>query len=373
MCRGTSKLITLLVAGVITTSCGRTVDAGDNASKPGLRGSKGGVALELTSVRVLAGSGKPGSVDGKGASAMLNRPHGLALGQKGIVYFADRGNHQIRSVNLSSQGVVTLAGDGTAGYLDEMGKLAQFNQPIAVIASQTGAVYVADRENHRIRKIDTDGRVSTLAGTGVAGFKDGKADEAQFNQPYGVALDLGEKALYVADYLNHSIRKIDLQTGRVVTLVGNGTAGNVDGAGTAARFNQPYNIKFDGVDSFFIPDQKNHSIRKLTMSGKVTTIAGNGTAGYADGKGTSAQFNNPTGLAIGPDGKLYVADRENHRIRQIAKDSSVTTLTGTGREGDTDGALSVAEFRKPIDIVCDKGTKSLLVSEENGHRIRMIQ
>jgi DNA-binding beta-propeller fold protein YncE len=254
---------------------------------------------------------------------------------------------------------------------DEQGKFAQFNQPIAVVVSKSGIVYIADRENHRIRKIALDGTVTTLAGTGVGGYKDGLAKEAEFKQPYGVCLDKNETAVFVADYLNHAIRKIDLKSLEVTTLAGNGTAGFVNGEGAVARFNQPYSIKFDGFDSFYVPDQLNHTIRKVTLSGKVTTIAGSGNPGYSEGIGAAAQFNNPTGVAVGPDGTLYVADRNNNRIRKIETDTSVTTLAGTGVEGDKNGSLSEAEFRHPLDLVVDKDR--LFVSEDKGHRIRAIE
>ncbi len=327
--------------------------------------------LVLSSVKVLAGSLTAGAVDGIGTAAQLNRPHGLALGPTGALYFADRGNHQIRSLDPTSLDVKTIAGSGTAGMRDDSGKLAQFNQPIAVAVGKSGVVYIADRENHRIRKMALDGAVTTLAGTGVAGYRDGLASEAQFKQPYGVAINNDETALFVADYLNHAIRKIEIASREVTTLAGNGSPGFTDGEGSNARFNQPYSIKLDGND-LFIPDQLNHSIRKLSLSGAVSTIAGNGKPGYSDGKSFEAQFNNPTGVAIGPDGTLYVADRNNNRIRVVSA-GGVTTLTGTGVEGDKNGSLSEAEFRHPLDLTLDQGKKFLVVSEDKGHRIRVIE
>jgi len=328
---------------------------------------------DFASVTTLAGAGTPGAQDGVGKLALLNRPHGMAQNNSGIVYFADRGNHQIRSFNPATLEVKTVAGSGKAGSLDSKGREAEFNQPIAVAVSREGIVYVADRENHKIRKIDAEGNVTTLAGTGLVGNADGNALEAQFNQPYGVALDQEEENLLVADYLNHSVRSINLKTALVTTLAGNGQAGNFDGEGRDARFNQPYSIKHDGQGNFYIPDQLNHSIRKLTLSGQVTTVAGSGKAGYADGSGSSAQFNNPTGLAVGVSGELYVADRNNHRIRRVSQDGTVTTLAGTGVEGDKDGSLAEAEFKRPIDVVYDAVLDELTVSEENGHRLRNIK
>lgn len=329
--------------------------------------------LALTTVNVLAGSGTAGSVDGIGTAAQLNRPHGLAFGADGSLYFADRGNHQIRWLDPMSGEVRTIAGSGAAGMRDDKGKLAKFNQPIAVTIGRSGIVYIADRENHRIRKMTPEGTVTTLAGTGAVGYKDGLSGESQFNQPYGVALNSDETLLFVADYLNHAIRKIDLSSLEVTTLAGNGSAGLADGEGSNARFNQPYSVKFDGNDSLYVPDQLNHSIRKVTVSGIVSTLAGNGAAGYADGTGLGAQFNNPTGVAVGPDGTLYVADRNNNRIRLVSAGNVVTTLAGTGVEGDTNGPLMEAAFRHPLDLTLDQDKKRLLVSEDKGHRIRVIE
>jgi len=312
-------------------------------------------------------------MDGIGTVAQLNRPHGIALGPLGYFYFADRGNHQVRLLDPVDQGVRTILGNGAAGMVDAKGKQAQFNQPIALVVTKDGVVYIADRDNHRIRKMACDGTVTTLAGTGVGGYKDGAAKEARFKQPYGVALDKEESAIYVADYLNHAIRRIDLKSDTVTTVAGNGTAGFVNGEGVGARFNQPYSIKFDGRDSFYVPDQLNHSIRKVTLSGKVATIAGSGSAGFSEGMGAAAQFNNPTGIAVGPEGTLYITDHNNNRIRKIEADNSVTTVTGTGAAGDKNGTVLEAEFRDPLDLAFDMEQKRLYVTEDKGHRIRVIE
>lgn len=325
--------------------------------------------VRYATVTTLAGSSTAGARDGAGSSAQLNRPHGMAIDAGGTVYVSDRGNHQIRAVD-SSGNVRTLAG-AKQGFADGTGSAALFFDPIAIAVDSAGVLYVADRNNHRVRKITRDGMVTTLAGTGTAGFSNGAAGTAAFNQPYGVALDGAQRNLYVADYLNHAIRKIDLSTGIVSTLAGNGSAGNVDGTGAAARFNQPYNVKMDGAGNLWVPDQSNHSVRKVTPGGTVTTIAGNGKEGYADGKGAAALFNNPTGLVAAADGSVIVADRNNHRIRRIEADGTVTTLAGDGKGAFADGPVAGAQFNRPIDIVQGRDGR-LFVSEENNHRIRGI-
>jgi DNA-binding beta-propeller fold protein YncE len=252
------------------------------------------------------------------------------LRKEGSLFFADRGNHQVRVLRPDGT-VATVAGTGKAGFADGPAKTAQFNEPIAVAVERTGAIYVADRNNHRIRKISPDGTVITLAGGDSAGFVDGDLKSARFNQPYGVALDAAQTTLYVADYLNHAIRRIDLVLEKVDTLAGNGAPGFADGRRGTARFNQPYNVRVDGLGRIWVPDQLNHAVRRVTPAGEVSTVAGSGKAGYIDGATTAAQFNNPTGIAPLPNGAAVVADRNNNRLRLVTPDGSVTTLAGEWR------------------------------------------
>lgn len=316
----------------------------------------------------LAGDGTAGAIDG--VPSRINRPHGLALAANGSVVFADRGNHQVRAVDRNGA-VATLAGSGRPGFADGLMSQAEFNEPIAVAVERGGTIYVADRNNHRIRKIRRDGIVSTLAGDGQAGFADGDASAARFNQPYGIALDVTETTLYVADYLNHALRAIDLISGTVSTLAGNGSAGMVDGRGAAARFNQPYNVRVDAQGALWVPDQLNHALRRVSPAGEVRTVAGSGQSGSSDGQGAEARFSNPTGVAPLPDGRVVVADRNNNRLRLVSPDGSVATLTGSDA-GYADGPLQVTRFNQPLDLVYDTMRNRLLVSEDKGHRIRQL-
>src|SRR5882757_1191791 len=230
-------------------------------------------------VETFSGSGQAGFANSNGQVGQFNRPHGLAFDAKGNLYVSDRGNHAIRVVAANGD-IRTLAGNGKEGKSDGVGAAAGFNQPIAVAVDKAGNVYAADRDNHTIRLIDPMGKVSVFAGTGVAGFAEGPATSAQFNQPYGVALSSDEKLLYVADYLNHAIRVIDLGTKRVTTLAGNGKAGFANGKGAQAQFNQPYNVKVGTSGQLYVPDQNNHSIRRIEPDGTVSTVAGNGQSGF---------------------------------------------------------------------------------------------
>ena len=282
-------------------------------------------------VSTLAGS-TSGYTDGTGTSAKFFNPIGVAVDGAGNVYVADLYNHRIRKITAS--GVVsTLAGSGTSGYTDGTGTSAQFKYPSGVAVDGAGNVYVADRVNHRIRKITTSGVVSTLAGSGTSGYTDGTGTSAQFKSPRGVAVD-GAGNVYVADQENHRIRKITA-SGVVSTLAGS-TYGYADGTGTSAKFDSPIGVAVDGAGNVYVADQDNHRIRKITTSGVVSTLAGS-THGYTDGTGTSAQFKYPTGVAVDGAGNVYVADQYNHRIRKItlSAGSAETTETITANVCDS--------------------------------------
>src|SRR5262245_12944281 len=331
-----------------------------------------GIVDAQAQVRVesLSGSGQAGFANSNGQVGQFNRPHGLAIDGKGNIYVSDRGNHAIRVVTAFGD-IRTLAGNGKEGNADGVGATASFKQPIAVAIDKTGMVYVADRDNHVVRAIDPAGKVLVLAGTGTKGFANGPASSAQFNELYGVALSPDEKTLYVADYLNHAIRAIDLAARQVTTLAGNGTAGFANGAGDKAQFKQPYNVKADANGRLYVPDQNNHAIRRVDPDGTVSTIAGNGESGFADDKPSEARFNNPTGLIVAANGTLYVADRNNNRIRSVSPAGEITTVAGDGTAGQQDGPAQTAKFNRPIDVVlASDGT--LVVSEENNHRLRKI-
>ena len=265
-------------------------------------------------VITAAGNGVYGFVDGIASNAEFRNPQGVDVDVQGNVYVADASNNCIRKITPS--GIVsTVAGNGIAGYVDGNGANAEFNHPVRVNVDKNGILYVSDIVNNRIRKITSDGVVSTFAGNGVAGYADGTVLNAEFNAPDGVAFDtLGN--IYVADYGDNHIRKIDT-FGIVTTIAGNGIAGHVDGAALNAEFNAPSGICIDKIGNFYVPDELGNYIRKIDTSGMVSTIAGNGVAGFADGNATDAEFYNPRTIKIDKDGNLYTADYNNNRIRKI--------------------------------------------------------
>lgn len=292
-------------------------------------------------VSVLAGSpGTQGSDDGTGTAARFRQPAGVALDGSGNLYVADAGNSLIRRV--SPAGVVTtLAGSAAnQGHRDGAASDAWFNAPAALALTSAGDLVVADTGNSVVRRITAGGTVSTLAGTpGVRGSADGTGSAALFNQPAGIAVDATGN-IYVADTLNHLIRRVTTQ-GVVTTVAGiPGVSGAVDGPVVDALFNQPMGLEFDGSGSLLVADAGNSVIRRITPAGQVSTVAGLPTVGgLKDGRGADAWFNQPRDLRLAANGAVMVADHGSSALRRVAADATVTTLALTA-EGDDPGGGS---------------------------------
>ncbi|MBD2723917.1 NHL repeat-containing protein [Hymenobacter armeniacus] len=302
-------------------------------------------------------------------SSTLPRPTGVAVGETGTVYASDVNYHILVQFPVSGPGTV-LAGAVTAGYADGTGVAAKFNTPTGVAVDANGTVYVADQANNCIRKVTAAGVTTTLAGSTTAGSADGTGPAAGFNLPTGIAVDL-TGALYVADKGNNRIRKIT-PAGVVTTLAGSGTAGAADGVGAAASFNAPAGVAVDALGTVYVADQGNHRIRRITAAGVVSTLAGSGAATFADGTGAAASFNSPSGMAVDAGGTVYVADQLNHRIRRVTPAGVTTTLAGSGTVGSTDGTGTNASFNTPTGIaITAAGT--LYVAEPPTNRIRAIK
>ncbi len=318
-------------------------------------------------VTTFAGNGTQGSADGNGTSATFFAPEAITTDGKNL-YVADSANDLIRKIVISTGEVTTLAGTGAAGFLDATGTNAQFNDPTGLTTDGTN-VFVSDTGNHLIRKINiSTAEVTTLAGTGSSGSSDGTGTAASFSEPAGITSD--GTNLYLADRSNHRIRKIVISTGVVTTLAGSST-GHTDGTGTGAQFSFPEGITTDGTN-LYVADTSNSVIRKIVIStAEVTTLAGSGAQGMTDGNGTSATFNRP--IAMTTDGtNIYVGDSITSIIRKIEIASAdVTTLAGSGDRDFADGTGSNAKFLEPRGITTDG--KSIYVSDMQNHRIRRIK
>jgi sugar lactone lactonase YvrE len=323
------------------------------------------VQQTIGTVSTFAGNGTVGFAEGTGAAARFYQPTGLAFDADGNMYVADSQNHRIRKITPA--GVVsTFAGNGTAGFADGPGAAAQFESPFGVAVDAAGNVYIADTYNHRIRKINPTGVVSTLAGNGSYGYADGGGAAAKFYVPKGVAVDPAGN-VYVADENNQRIRKIT-PTGTVTTLAGS-TSGSTDGDVSVAKFSDPRGIAIDADGNLYISDS--HRVRKITPGGMVSTLAGS-TQGITDADGSAARFNIPTGLVVDADGNIYVADDNNERIRKVTPTGTVTTIAGGYVPGFTDGFGEDAAFSSPTGIAID-GSGHIFVADRHNHSIRKIQ
>ena len=332
----------------------------------------GTLAAPVGVATTLAGSGTAAFADGTGPAAQFRTPIGVACDGNGNVFVADTDNNRIRRIVAATGAVTTLAGS-TVGFADGTGPAAQFNSPTGVACDGGGNVFVADADNNRIRRIvAATGAVTTLAGSGASGFADGTGTNARFFTPIGVACD-GIGNVFVADADNHCIRRIVAATGAVTTLAGSGTAAFADGTGPAAQFNSPTGVACDGRGNVYVADFNNQRIRCIVaVTGVVTTLAGS-AFGFADGQGTAAQFRTPYGVACDASGNVFVADFGNHRIRRIvAATGVVTTLAGSGTFGFADGTGPAAQFRSPRGVACD-ASGTVYVADTGNQRIRVLR
>jgi sugar lactone lactonase YvrE len=332
------------------------------------------------SISTVAGTGEAGSKgdDERATSAQLNRPYGIAVDGAGTVYFCDHGNHRVRRITTDGR-IGTVAGTGTAGSRGDNGPAiaAQLNNPREVAVDGDGTVYVADASNHRVRKITADGKISTVAGTGVGGTSGdgGLATAARLNGPFGVAVD-SAGVLWIAECNGHRVRKVT-PDGKISTAAGTGRAGPAGDGGTAvaAQLNRPFGVAVDGAGHLYIADADNHRVRKVTPDGKISTVAGTGKAGFEGdgGPATSAKLDFPVGVVVDSAGGLYIADHRNQRVRKVAADGTISTLVGTGKAGfDGDGGPAAsAELNKPLGLALDF-VDSLYIADHDNNRVRKI-
>ena len=333
-----------------------------------------GNAQAVDAVTTFAGSNTvAGYADGSAAIARFSDPAGLAVDAVGNVWVADSGNHCIRRITPSGM-VSTIAGTaGVRGNFDGPATAARFDTPSALAVSLDGVIFISDTGNHTLRRLDRNGRVSTLAGTpGDSGSTNGVGSAARFNAPLGLAVS-ASGIVFVADSGNHLIRRIE-SNGTVTTLAGVAESwGDQDGSATTARFNGPVGLALDRSGNLVVADAFNHTLRRITAEGTVSTLAGKSSeAGIVDGPASEARLGTPAELAFDPRGNLYVNDAFYHTIRRLGTDGQMETVAGlAGIDGSTDGNYAAARFFNPYGVaITPRGT--LMVSDTYNSTLREL-
>ena len=317
----------------------------------------------------IAGTGTAGySGDGGVAtSANINSVFAIAVDSSENVYIADTGNNRIRKITASTGLIITIAGTGTKGFSGDEGPAtnANLSSPWGVAVSNSRNIYIADTQNHRIRKIDTNGKITTIAGSAEIGY-----------DPIKIIVDSSEN-LYVSNYNTNIVRKIT-STGIITTIAGTGTAGysGDGGLATNAKLNNPWGIAVDSAGNIYIADTQNHRIRKITSStGIITTIAGTGTSGFSgdEGPATNANISTPWGVALDSAGNVYITDTGNQRIRMINTQGIITTIAGNGNSGysGNEGAISSSVLNSSLGIAIDS-LGNIYIIDSGNNRIRKI-
>jgi sugar lactone lactonase YvrE len=353
--------------GLVADSLGANIyvaDAGNNTIRRLTAGH------QVTTIAGLA-AGASGAVDGTNSTARFLAPQAVAVDPAGNLYAADTGNNTIRKITPAGI-VTTLAGSSTnAGYADGTNGTARFWRPTGIALDSATNLYVADNGNQVIRKITPSGVVTTLAGSPTnAGYADGTNGAAQFTNPTGIAADAAGN-LYVADFGNSLVREIT-PAGLVSTFAGNPEQnGSADGSNTAAEFLLPCGVTVDGSSNVYVADTGNHTIRKITPAGVVSTFAGYpGFPGASDGISNTAQFCFPHGIAVDAASNLYVADTFNSTVRKITPAGVVSTIAGnSGSSGVADDKGPGAQFFMPYGIAVD-GASNLYVADGFNNSIR---
>ncbi|MFF4739453.1 RICIN domain-containing protein [Streptomyces sp. NPDC001262] len=279
----------------------------------------------------------------------------------------------------SAPSISTVVGTGTQNFGGDGGPAtaAWLNSPTGVAVDSTGTLYICDYVNHRVRKVTTDGKISTVAGMGAGTFggDGGPATAAQLYYPSGVAVD-SAGAVFIVDQYNHRVRKVTAD-GKISTVAGAGAAtfGGDGGPATAAQLYYPSGVAVDGTGNLYIADQHNHRVRKVTTDGKISTVAGTGAATFGGdgGPATAAQLKNPVGVVVDSTGNLYIGEYGSHRVRKVTADGKISTVAGTGAAtfGGDGGPATAAQLNTPFGLAVDC-VDTLYIADHVNHRVRKI-
>jgi sugar lactone lactonase YvrE len=332
------------------------------------------------------GTGKKGFAGdgGPAAKAELDQPFDVAFDRAGNLYFSDTNNHRVRKVDAKTGVVTTVAGNGKKAFAGDGGKAteASLNEPYGIELDADGNLYIVDRLNFCVRKVDARGTITTVAGTGgKKGFAGdgGPADQALLVEPNGICL--GKNELFIADVAGHRVRVVDLKSGKIDTLLGNGKGATAGDGGPLkdATTNGPRAVALNPQkDVLYVVERNGHCVRRIAL-GKIERFAGTGTKGYTgDGaKALDATFDGPKEIDVDKDGNVYIVDTENEAIRKIdAKTGTVTTVAGKGRTktpGLGDGGKPTdATLGRPHGVAVGPDG-ALYIGDTNSHRIRKVK
>jgi outer membrane protein OmpA-like peptidoglycan-associated protein len=331
---------------------------------------------EKISVETFAGSGFEGFKDGNALEARFKSPNGLAVDAYGNVYVADSRNHRIRKITVDGK-VVTIAGTGFSGNSVGKGTRSLLNWPAGVAVDKNGNVYIADYGNHCIKKLLPNGDLILLAGKGIPGYKDGKAEEALFNNPIGVYVDYTNN-LFIIESKNHTIRKIDTE-GMVSTVAGKGgIPGFRDGFGTQSRLDTPIGMCMDRYGNFYVVDSRNQAIRRLMADGNLETVLDNKFTGYKNLSGKQLMFMHSEGsgggICSGPLDVFYIADGGAYCIFKVdIQKKEITRYAGTGVPGFKDHEIATeAQFNRPVEVCMDL-KENLYISDIRNFVVRKVK
>ncbi len=331
-------------------------------------------------VKTIAGNGIAGYTgDGSAATAAaINDPSGVVFDPSGNLYMSDFNNHVVRKISVSGI-ITTIAGTGTAGYTGDGGaaSVAKINGPVNLAFDGSGNLYIADINSNVVRKISASGIISTIAGTGVSGYSGdgGAATVANLNRPSGLAAD-GTGNLYIADCSNNAIRKVSV-TGIITTYAGTGGSGSSGDGGpaTTAHVFQPFGVAADPAGNVYVAESPSNKVRKITPAGIISTFAGTGVSGFSgDGAAaTVALLSNPAGVATDNAGNVYIADQFNYRIRKVSSAGIITTIIGDGTPGYTgDGGPAIAAEINYNNTLTFDASWDLCFSDNLNNRVRII-
>lgn len=344
----------------------------------------GGIAQESPTIQNVAGTGTSGysGDSGPAKNAQVANPYGIARGPDGAIYFTEVDSHVVRRISRDGT-ISTVAGNGRRGYAGDGGPAtkALLNEPYEVRFDKAGNMLFVEMKNHVVRKVDVKtGTIQTLVGLGTPGFSgdNGPATKAQLNQPHSIQLDAQDN-VFICDIANHRIRRVDAKTGVITTFAGTGSrASTPDGAAIQGTpLNGPRALDFDREGNLWLALREGNAVYKLDLhTATIHHVAGTGKKGFTGNGGPAKQatLSGPKGLALGPDGDVYLADTESHSIRRIrVKQGTIEAVAGTGERGDgPEGNPLACRMARPHGVFVDRdGT--VLIGDSEAHRVRMLR